>query len=326
MKKVFLLLILFSSIGIDLFSQINSDYVLKQELEVDKKYIYEFRDGTIIIGTFKKEDKGNVYIMDVNNEEIYIPRVMIAQAHEVNSDNLVGDEYWFPNLHDSRYFFAPTGFGLKEGEGYMNNIYWLVWQFQYGVTDEFSLGGGTSIFGLPTTLNAKYSFNLSKNLNMAAGYFWVGSLFWDIDDDRTAISMPFAVITRGSKENNVTLGLGYNLSNTLLDDGDRDQIYDDNGYFIGYEDPKISPLDRLTLNVGATFRASRRFSFIAEGWLFNMDSQNPTFMGGPGIRYFRKINRVTAKNGAGAKTFDFQLLMTPDMDGIIPLFGASQKF
>ena len=49
-------------------------------------------------------------------------------------------------------------------------------------------------------------------------------------------------------------------------------------------------------------------------------------LGGPGLRYFRKVNRVTAKNGAGASTWDFQLLTSPEMEGIIPMFGASRKF
>ena len=318
MKKIITILTLGLLIISNAFAQNN---------KVGAKYIYEFRDGTVIIGTFVKDEGGNIYINDLQGEEVYLPKVMVAQTHEVTDDNLRGGEYWFPNLHDSRYFFSPSGFGLKEGEGYINNIYWLVWQFQYGVTDDLSLGGGTSIFGLPTTLNAKYSFNLRENLNMATGYFWVGSLFWDIDDDRTAISMPFAVITRGSKENNITFGLGYNLSSTLYDDSS-DGYYDVDPYgntIYIQEEAKYDYLERVTLNFGATFRTSRRFSFIAEAWVFDL-ADEPMIMGGPGIRYFRKINRVTAKNGAGAKTFDFQLLISPEMEGIIPLFGASQKF
>ena len=53
---------------------------------------------------------------------------------------------------------------------------------------------------------------------------------------------------------------------------------------------------------------------------------NANFLGGPGIRYFRKVNRVTARNGAGASTWDIQFLTNPDMEGIIPVFGASRKF
>jgi hypothetical protein len=272
---------------------------------VGKKYIYEFRDGTTIIGTFVKEESGNVYITDMKGKDTYIPNVMIAQTYEVSDENLKNGEYWFPNLHDTRYFFSPSAFGLEQGEGYFGHSYWVMWQAQYGITDALSIGAGTSFFGYPATLNAKYSFNIDNDLNAALGWFWVGNLFYD-SDERSLLNMPYAVITKGSKENNITLGAAYN--------------------FIESVDSK----ERLVLNAGGTFRMGRRFAFVFEAWL--LDPMNKAeIMGGPGIRYFRKINRVTARNGAGAKTWDFQLMHFPVMgdDGgqsFIPMFGASQKF
>ena len=286
---------------------------------VGKKYIYEFRDGTTIIGNFIKDEAGNIYITDMDGKETYIPRVMVAQIHEVNDDNIKDGEYWFPNLHDTRYFFSPSAFGLEEGEGYFGHSYWMLWQTQYGITDKFSIGGGTTLWGLPTTLNAKYSFNIKNDINAAMGWFWVGDLFYG-SDLGNLLNMPYAVVTKGSKENNITLGAAYNL-------GDNENVYSD----------ELDPQERLVLNAGGTFRLGRRFAFVFEAWLLDpmmMSHNAPDFqiMGGPGIRYFRKINRVTARNGAGAKTWDFQLMHFPGMrengDGanFIPMFGASQKF
>ena len=45
---------------------------------------------------------------------------MVAQTHEVTDDNLKDGEYWFPNLHDTRYFFSPSAFGLDQGEGILD--------------------------------------------------------------------------------------------------------------------------------------------------------------------------------------------------------------
>ena len=293
-----------------------------QTNEVGKKYIYEFRDGTTIIGTFVKDEGGNIYINDLEGKETYLPRVMVAQIHEVTDDNIKNGEYWFPNLHDTRYFFSPSAFGLEKGEGYFGHSYWLMWQAQYGITDEFSIGAGTTPWGFPSSLNAKYSFNINKDLNTALGWFWVGDLFGYTDGEMgSLLNMPYAVITKGSKENNITLGAAYNLA-TPFDD---------------WGDTEVEPSKRLVLNAGGTFRMGRRFAFVFEAWLLDpmMMSHNAPdfqFMGGPGIRYFRKINRVTAKNGAGAKTWDFQLMHFPGMrqdgDGanFIPMFGASQKF
>ena len=310
MKKLILttaiLLLTISS----LFSQTN---------EVGKKYIYEFRDGTTIIGTFDREEHGNIYIKDLEGKETYLPRVMVAQIHEVTDDNLRNGEYWFPNLHDTRYFFSPSAFGLEEGEGYFGHSYWMLWQAQYGISDNFSIGGGTTPWGLPATLNGKFSFNIKNDINMAMGWFWVGDLFgWTGGDMGSLLNMPYAVITKGSKENNITLGASYNFATP----------FDETGSGISSE--------RLVLNAGGTFRMGRRFAFVFEAWLLDpmmMSHNAPDFqiMGGPGIRYFRKINRVTARNGAGAKTWDFQLMHFPGMgDGVgpsfIPMFGASQKF
>ena len=287
-----------------LFSQTN---------EVGKKYIYEFRDGTTIIGTFDREEHGNIYIKDLKGKETYLPRVMVAQIHEVTGDNLKNGEYWFPNLHDTRYFFSPSAFGLEKGEGYFGHSYWLLWQAQYGITDELSIGGGTTFWGFPATLNAKYSFNINKDFNCAMGWFWVGDLFGHTGGEMgSLLNMPYMVVTKGSKENNITLGAGYNLA-TPFDD---------------WRDNEIEASKRLVINMGATFRASRRFAFVFEGWLLDAFGEDTELMGGPGIRYFRKINRVTARNGAGAKTWDFQLMHFPDMEEpfFLPMVGASQKF
>ena len=282
-----------------------------QTNEVGKKYIYEFRDGTTIIGTFVKDEGGNIYINDSEGKETYLPRVMVAQIHEVTDDNIKNGEYWFPNLHDTRYFFSPSAFGLEQGEGYYSHSYWVMWQAQYGITDNFSIGGGTSVFGIPTTVNAKYSFNMDKDLNAALGWFYVGDLFgWSGGDMGGLINMPYAVVTKGSKENNFTIGMGYNLANPF------DENIDNNA----------DASERTVINVGGTFRSGRRFAFVFEGWVFNPFDEDVTLLGGPGIRYFRKVNRITAKNGAGASTWDFQLLTSPDWEGIIPMFGASRKF
>ena len=282
---------------------------------VGKKYIYEFRDGTTIIGAFVKDDGGNIYINDLEGKETYIPRVMVAQIHELNNDNFKNGEYWFPNLHDSRYFFSPSAFGLEKGEGYFGHSYWVMWQAQYGITDELSIGAGTTLLGIPGTVNAKYSFNVKADLNAALGWFWVGDLFGYTDGSMSSlINMPYAVVTKGSKENNITLGAAYNLATP----------------FEEWRNSEVEPSKRLVLNAGGTFRMGRRFAFVFEAWLLDpmmMTHNEPQIMGGPGIRYFRKVNRVTAKNGAGAKTWDFQLLRFPGREGnFIPTFGASQKF
>ena len=282
--------------------------VFAQDLTKDVKYIFEFRDGTTIIGTFLYNKDGNIWIKDLSNNEVYLPSVMVSQIHKANEKNIVNDEYWFPNLHDTRYFFSPTAHSLDKGEGYYGHSYWLLWQMQYGISDDLSFGFGTTLIGLPTSLNIKYCKELRKNLNSAFGYFWVGDLFNILGgNENSFVNLPYSVLTTGSKENNFSVGVGYNLQ--------------------GISNGNIDAIDRLALNLGGVTRATRRFSLVFEAWLLNIGSDKPVALGGPGVRYYRKINRVSSRNGAGAKTFDIQLFMSSLINGsIIPMFGASQQF
>ena len=133
------------------------------------------------------------------------------------------------------------------------------------------------------------------------------------------LSMPYIVLTKGSKENNVTLGFSYNFGNA----GQDSRIS---------TNETIKSSESMVLNAAGTYRMSRRFAFMFEFWLLDpmmMTHDSPQIIGGPGIRYFRKINRVTARNGAGAKTWDLQVVSFPDGQGgtsFLPMFGASQRF
>ena len=57
--------------------------VFAQDLTKDVKYIFEFRDGTTIIGTFLYNKDGNIWIKDLSNNEVYLPSVMVSQIHKL---------------------------------------------------------------------------------------------------------------------------------------------------------------------------------------------------------------------------------------------------
>lgn len=75
-----------------------------------------------------------------------VPRTDIADLRLVQG-RVVSGEFQPLDPHDTRLFFAPTARSLKRGEGYVG-VYEIFLPFvQVGVTDRFSIGGGTpSIF------------------------------------------------------------------------------------------------------------------------------------------------------------------------------------
>ena len=51
-----------------------------------------------------------------------------------------------PDAGQSRLLFAPTGRSLRKGEGYVNVHELTFPSVQVGVTDRFSIGGGTPLY------------------------------------------------------------------------------------------------------------------------------------------------------------------------------------
>lgn len=151
--------------------------------------------------------------------QIKIPTSSIKKQIKVNSSQQKGNEIWIENLQSTRYFWQPNGYGLKPGEGYYQNIWIFFNQASYGVTDWFSVSAGmVPLFlfgGLPTPMWVvpKFSIPIVENkLNLGAG-FLMGSV---IGASGSNFGIPFGVATYGSRNNNLSLGLGYAVASGEL--------------------------------------------------------------------------------------------------------------
>ena len=122
------------------------------------------------------------------------------------------DAYWIPNPHDSRLFFGPTGRGIPGGEGYFQTVWGYLNSFNYGVTDNFSVGTTFFLFpGVPLeysifSLTPKVSLPVSKKTSVAAGILYA-----------TFFGENFGIVygagTIGDKNDNLTGGLGFGFLN-----------------------------------------------------------------------------------------------------------------
>ncbi|HUQ18280.1 MAG TPA: hypothetical protein VM099_01595, partial [Gemmatimonadaceae bacterium] len=70
----------------------------------------------------------------------------IREVKERGAAVMHDGQYWFPNPNYTRLFFAPSGQMLKKGEGYFADYELFFPGFAYGITDNFSVGGGVSLF------------------------------------------------------------------------------------------------------------------------------------------------------------------------------------
>lgn len=184
---------------------------------------------------------------------------------KANSNNIQNGEFIFENPHASRYFYTPTGYALKKGEGYVQTIWGFYYHLQYGITENFSLGLATTFIGMPVTISPKYTFDLKENLKLAVGA-QVGALTWLSTQENPLLGIGYATITSGSKENNVTLGAGYSFIN------------------IGGE-----TFNGYAIAGGGTTRLAKKISLMGEFWML---PESRVVFGGPGVRIMRKSDNA----------------------------------
>ncbi|ADR21553.1 hypothetical protein MATR_08170 [Marivirga tractuosa] len=146
--------------------------------------------------------------------------------------------------HDSRYFFAPSALPLKKGELYYNSLYFLAHDIQYGINDHLTVGMGTTIFGFPFYLTAKYSIPIQENSHLAFGdLLMVGTYGTNFFGN-----LAFATYTYGNSHNNISIGAGHL-------------------YFSPEDGSEIS--SSIVGNLSGIVRAGTYFYFLSENYLFS---------------------------------------------------------
>ena len=209
-------------------------------------------DGNEFIGQIVSEDSLKVVVKTEKLGEISIFRTDIKRQEILEVQQIKEGKYWFPNPQSTRYLWSPNGYGLKQGEGYYQNI-WVLWnQFAYGLSDNFSIGGGIIplfLFGgtpTPVFITAKFSIPVVENkFNIGAGAI-AGTI---LGEEETGFGILYGLSTFGTPDNNVTVGMGYG--------------------FAGGEWAS-SPM----ININGMFRVSSRGYFITENYYINAGGEN----------------------------------------------------
>lgn len=110
-----------------------------------------------------------------------------------------------PDHHSSRYFFSPSSMNVKKGDIYYNTLYFLLHDVQFGVSDQFSIGMGTTIAGFPFYLTPKISITVDDRNSFAVGdMLMIGT--WGA---KFTGNLLYGTYTRGDAFNNFTVGAGY---------------------------------------------------------------------------------------------------------------------
>jgi hypothetical protein len=149
-----------------------------------------------------------------------------------------------PNL--TRLFFGPTARMLGQGEGYLGAFELFLPFVSYGVSDFFTVAGGTpfipteEIVGRIWYLAPKFGANVTPRTAVAAGVL----AFVDLgtDDDIDPLGIAYGVATQGGEDRAVTLGIGWGFAGSDVE-------------------------NRPVFLAGGEYRASPRVKLLSENYL-----------------------------------------------------------
>ena len=204
------------------------------------------RDGTHAFGRVEKVDGGRVTF---RTEAGAILDVDVAQVVSANiaTGQIVEGAFWPADSNPTRLFFAPTGRTLKRGESYFG-VYEIYISFvQFGITDRFSIGGGTPLLFVgeishPFWFTPKLQIISRPNTQASIGVMHF------LNVDRETVGIAYGAVTQGSSDSALTVGLGW-----------------------AYDHGKNYHSNTAVLMIGGEHRISRRVKFVTENYLINSE-------------------------------------------------------
>lgn len=184
--------------------------------------VIETIDDNEYIGKIVEQNDETITLQTINLGRLVLQKAAIKTIKGTKPGNFVNGQYWFENPHPSRYFWGPSGYGLRKNEGYYQNIMVFFNQVSYGITDNFSMGVGTIptfLFGagfVPFWVTPKISIPIKEDvLNASLGGLYFNALGSEADLEG-GVGLLYGTLTLGSRDKNMTLGLGYGYDGSGL--------------------------------------------------------------------------------------------------------------
>tara|TARA_X000001036_G_C20602508_1_gene775533 strand:- start:309 stop:1037 length:729 start_codon:yes stop_codon:yes gene_type:complete len=163
------------------------------------------KNGDEYKGSILKKDNERI-LLSMENGEI---NLIVSNVNSIENYDYVG-KFEFANPHDTRYFFGPTGIPIKKGKGYYQNILVTTNFFNYGISNNISIGGGfefiSTVSGSPIWfLTPKIGHHISENIHMGGGFIMAGFAA------EGTVTLGYGIFTVGQSETNLSVGVGYGI-------------------------------------------------------------------------------------------------------------------
>lgn len=228
----------------------------------------------------------DVLTLNSVNGELRLSVLLISNIENYSYEGV----FLFPSSHETRYFFGPSAIPLKKETGYYHNVYVVGNFINYGLSDNFSIGGGfefiSLMLGYPIYfLTPKVGFKVDENVHVGGGAIVAGVA------GEGHVFLAYGVSTFGTSESNVSIGFGYG---------------------------KAGDVPGQALMFSGTQRVSNSMALVTENYVFN-DSGTKYYHGVHGFRILSKDN-----------SFDFGFLVSSEFSGesipSLPYVAYSRAF
>jgi len=254
-------------------------------------------DGTELIGVILKNDEREVLLKTKTLGNVIIPKHTIKSIEKIKSSEVkVDGEVWPGNLLPSRYTITTNGLPVKKREGYLR-VMPIGVDFQFPITDNWSIGGMTSWYGVPMIVTSKVSQSITQKVHVSAGFLYGnllhGASFTGDPFFSYGGGIGFGNLTIGNEEKNLNFSAGYGFV-----------------HYPGWQNNVnvIESAGTTMFSVAGMARISKQalFVFDSMGILVN---GSPLYWINPAVRYMPKPSNI----------WQFGLSMAGFEDSFIPV-------
>jgi hypothetical protein len=249
MKKAFFILLILSTFNLsaqnyDLIVKTNEDSIAcRIDSITDTRVYFEMKYNDNWIHTDIDKSAILEYKYDAINKKQVIFKPETSFIIKITEPLDFTDK----RIYAGRYLFAPSAFGIDKGVNSYTNYDIFLQDIQFGLSDRFSLGVGTTIFFIPLYFMPTYTYQINDKSAFAVGDLLMFSPYSDLSFFGNLF---YGMYTRGSMDNNFSVGVGlWTTTNNSM------------------TQKTVSP----AFNISAQLQISENVYFITENYWFQMN-------------------------------------------------------
>jgi len=222
-------------------------------LSGDQLCILTTNDGKSFTGLLISHNDTELTLRTESLGDLVISNSKIRDIKLIEKEQMVDGKYYFKNPHPTRYFFGPSAIPMVKGEGYYQNAYILANSVQFGISDNFSMGGGI-IIPIMFFITPKFGYKVADNLYLGGGVLAATTIS---SDGGFGVGVGYGSVTIGNKENNFTINGGFGAV--------REEEYN---YPSTVSTRKWRFSNRPMFSFSGMTRVAPKLALITENWVF----------------------------------------------------------